>query len=312
MTEEGEAFSKNKQSRSYRVINGKEEYLQKDKEINMHFKFLSRSLPVLLLLAELSGCASYSDLPAGTHRKVDAKPQPAVVREVVDLSANTSPTLAVPQPRDYIVGPNDVLFVSVNGRMDFGISGSGYATQSNTTMNNLKGYRVDGKGFVYLPLTGKVPVGGLPLSEARERIEQAVRQYFNNPWVVVEITEYRVRQVFVFGAVKKPGAVSMPNSGMNLAQVISSSDILNDSECNFRQIRIIRSNSPTQGELLIVDFDKMIKGKMVPMQMQEGDIVYIPKRGIATWNQVISELLPSLQVISASLQPFVNIKYLKQ
>jgi len=264
------------------------------------------------MLAELSGCASYSDLPAGTRRKVDAKPQPAVVREVVDLSANASPTLAVPQPHDYIVGPNDVLFVSVNGRMDFGISGSGYATQSNTTMNNFKGYRVDGKGFVYLPLTGKVPVGGLPLSDARDRIEQAVRQYFNNPWVVVEITEYRVRQVFVFGAVKKPGAVSMPNSGMNLAQVISSSDILNDSECNFRQIRIIRSNSPTQGELLIVDFDKMIKGKMVPMQMQEGDIVYIPKRGIATWNQVISELLPSLQVISASLQPFVNIKYLKQ
>lgn len=312
MTEESEAFPENKESTWWYVINDIEEYLQKDKAINMHFKLLFRLLPVLLVLVALSGCASYSDLPAGTRRKVDAKPQPAVVREVVDLSPNTAPTLAVPQSHDYIVGPNDILFVSVNGRMDFGISGSGYASQSNTTMNNFKGYRVDGKGFVYLPLTGKVPVAGLPLSDARERIEQAVRQYFNNPWVVVEIAEYRTRQVFVFGAVKKPGAVNMPNSGMNLAQVISSSDILNDSQCNFRQIRIIRSNTPTQGELLIVDFDKMIKGKMVPMQMQEGDIVYIPKRGIATWNQVISELLPSLQVISATLQPFVNIKYLRQ
>lgn len=278
----------------------------------MHHKLLSRLCILVIITLGMSGCASYSDLPAGTHQKIDSKPQPAVVREVIDLSPNTPSAAGMVQTNDYIVGPNDILYVAVNGRMDFGVTGGGSLPLNTTMANTFRGYRVDGKGNVYLPLAGTVPVGGLPLSAARDRIEAAMRQYFNNPWIIVEIAEYRVRQVFIFGAVKKPGPVVMPASGINLAQLISSADIMNKAQCNYKQIRIIRSNTPTQGELLVVDFDKVLRGQAVPMQMQEGDIVYVPKRGIGTWNEVISELLPSLQVIGATLQPFVNIKYLQQ
>jgi protein involved in polysaccharide export with SLBB domain len=279
----------------------------------MHQKHLFRLFSFFIVVFGMSGCASYSDLPAGTHQKIDSKPQPAVVREVIDLSPNTAPAATgMVKTNDYIVGPNDILYVAVNGRLDFGVSGGAMLPLNTTMSNTFKGYRVDGKGFVYLPLAGKVPVGGLPLSDARDKIDAAIRNYFNNPWVIVEIAEYRTRQVFIFGAVKKPGPVTMPASGINLAQLISSADIQNKAQCNYRQIRIIRSNTPTQGELLIVDFDKVLRGQAVPMQMQEGDIVYVPKRGIGTWNEVITELLPTLQVISATLQPFVNIKYLQQ
>jgi polysaccharide export outer membrane protein len=278
----------------------------------MYHKPIFRIIIAFLALASMSGCASYRELSPGTHRRVTGSTEPDVIREVVDRSPNPSLAPIPLQTNDYIIGPNDVLYVAVNGRTEFDgagtLTGAAYASPGS---NAFKGYRVDGKGFIYLPLVGKIAVGGVPLGEVRDRIDMAIRQYFNNPSVVIEIAEYRTRQVFIFGAVKKPGPYPMPASGVNLAQLVSSADV-NVADCKFRQLRIIRSISPTQGELMIVDFDKVLRGRAVPMQLHEGDIVYVPKSTIANWNQVISELLPSLQTVSAVLQPFVNIKYLKQ
>jgi polysaccharide export outer membrane protein len=44
----------------------------------------------------------------------------------------------------------------------------------------------------------------------------------------------------------------------------------------------------------------------------EGDIVYAPRSGVGNWNQALQEILPSLQTISAVLEPFVQIQYLKR
>lgn len=281
----------------------------------MYQKLFYRLLAVLLLASGMTGCASYRDLPSGTHQRVSARQattnqDSAVVREVIDLSSNPDSSNVPYRPGDYIVGPNDVLFVSVNGKIDFG-SYSSAPLGSSATAAIIKGYRVDGLGFIYIPLAGRISVAGISIAEARQRIQTALGRYYNDPSIVVEISEYRTRQVFIFGAVRKPGAVPMPTSGINLAQLMSSADV-NEAGGNFRQVRIIRSNSPTQGELLVVDFDKMLQGQSVPLQLQEGDIVYVPKSAIGSWNEVISEILPSLQAVSATLQPFVNIKYLKQ
>ena len=44
----------------------------------------------------------------------------------------------------------------------------------------------------------------------------------------------------------------------------------------------------------------------------DGDIVYVPKTGITTWNQAMNELLPTFQLIGAILNPFVQLKFLSQ
>jgi len=261
-------------------------------------------MPLLVYASMLvmSGCASYRDLPAGTHQRIEVKPEAEVRHEVVELGEAPLRSPLPPQTYDYRVGPNDVLYVNVSGKPEF--IGTGGSSQ-------VKGYRVDGRGCIYLPIAGKVAVAGLPLSEARDRIYTLMRRYFNDPWIVVEIAEYRTRQIFVFGAVKKPGPQPISPSGVNLAQAMASAEVQSTGQ-NFRKVRIIRSNTPTQGELLVVDFDSMLRGKAMPMQLQEGDIVYVPKSAIGSWNEALAELLPSLQTVSSVLQPFVNIKYLKQ
>lgn len=117
------------------------------------------------------------------------------------------------------------------------------------------------------------------------------------------------QNVFVFGAVKRPGAVVMPNGQLNLAQALATADI-NQIRGEGQLVRIIRSRSATQGELLVIDFGKELRGETISFPLLAGDIIYVPRSAIGTWNEVLVEILPSLQTISAILQPFVSIKYL--
>jgi polysaccharide export outer membrane protein len=63
---------------------------------------------------------------------------------------------------------------------------------------------------------------------------------------------------------------------------------------------------------MVVDFDKILRGEAMPLFLQQGDIVFVPKSGLGNWNDAINEILPSLQAFSTLLQPFVSIKYLSE
>jgi polysaccharide export outer membrane protein len=260
--------------------------------------------------------------------------------------------------------------------------------------NQLRGSRVDGSGRIHLPLVGSVLLKGLTLVQVEQVISEAFQPYLKNPWVVVEITEYRSQplyllgqfnrpgtyymdraqtlmeglalgsglndtaslrsarlvrngktipvdvyrllqegdhrqnawlkggdtlfvpddknqNVFVFGAVNKPGAVTMPNGRLSLAQAVSAAG-LDETAGHPRYLRIIRSLSPTQGQLLVVDLQQILKGEALPYALMQGDILYVPRSGVGSWNQAIQAMLPSLQAVSAVLQPFVQMKFLSE
>jgi polysaccharide biosynthesis/export protein len=56
----------------------------------------------------------------------------------------------------------------------------------------------------------------------------------------------------------------------------------------------------------------IMNGQAASFGLEPGDIVFVPPNGVATWNQVINQLLPSLQAVDDILSPFVSIKYLSQ
>lgn len=345
------------------------------------FTFMTATVIAVLLAG---GCAPYAELAPGSC-KIVAAPSPTAIVETTAVAAPTLPVEPPPSP-DYVIGPNDVILLNVNGRPEF--------TMQSSTGGKVSGSRVDGSGVINIPLAGPVTVGGLTVPQAQEKIAAALRTYLKNPWVVIEIAEYksrplyllggfrtsgtyymdrpltlvqgiaqgngfdpaanirgarltrngviqpvdiydlltrgdtsqnvwlkpgdtvylpdsRSRQIFVFGAVKKPGAVPIPPAGLNLAQAVASAE-LRDTGYDFTHVRIIRSLSTTRGQLLVVDFDKVLRGEALPLELMEGDIVYVPKSGFGNWNDVIADILPSLQAISSALQPFVSITYLKK
>lgn len=118
------------------------------------------------------------------------------------------------------------------------------------------------------------------------------------------------QRVYVFGQVQKPGAVDMSNGRLNLLQALSNAG-LDGKPYDHEHVRIIRSLSPTHGQLLVVDLGQVVNGHALPLALQDGDIVYVPKTRMGGWNEALQELLPSLQTISGVIQPFVMINYLK-
>jgi polysaccharide export outer membrane protein len=140
------------------------------------------------------------------------------------------------------------------------------------------------------------------------RIEQ-------NVWLragdTVFLPDNRTQNVFVFGAVTKPGAIPMAQGRMHLLEAIAISDPRSTGS-DIENVRIIRSLTTTSGELLVVDVAAIRRGETLPFQLMDGDVIYVPKNTFGTWNDVITDILPSLQAVSALLQPFVSIKYLSQ
>lgn len=349
--------------------------------IGNYMEKLFRKLAFMVGIFHLAGCAAYSDLPPGTRIPIETPVVSTETLSVVPVVNDQAPML------DYTVGPGDVLFININGRPEYSVIGA-------NTSSKVQGSRVDGKGDIHIPLVGAVHVAGLTISQVQVLLQDSLKKYLNEPWVVAEVAEYksqplyllgqfknsgtyymdrplslmqglafgngydasanlrgarlirnnkivavdiydlllngdsrqnvwlkpgdsiyipdnRNQLVFIFGAVKKPGAVTMPQGGLNLAQAIASAE-LRETGYDFRHVRIIRSLSTTRGELMIVDFESILRGNALPIQLQEGDIVYVPKSGFGTWNDVIAEILPSLTTISSILQPFVSIKFLNE
>ncbi len=130
-----------------------------------------------------------------------------------------------------------------------------------------------------------------------------------HPGDAIYLPDNSVEQVFIFGAVNKAGQVSMINGQLSLAQAIAASTPLSTGY-DFTNVRIIRSLSPTRGELLIIDFDRILRGLAPPFMLANGDIIYLPRTRLGDWNDAIREILPSLTAVSALLQPFVSIKFL--
>jgi polysaccharide export outer membrane protein len=350
---------------------------------------LIKATSMLAALALSAGCATYSDLPAGTVRQI---PPPANDSAVVERQIESLPPLS-PEPAppaEYQIGTGDLISISVFGRPELGSSnGSGSAGSGQAIP---QGSRVDENGAVRLPLVGAVAVAGLTAAQAEAKLRASYSVLLKEPWVSVVVAEHRSRplylfglfnkpgvfymdrplnllqgialaegfssgaalrsarltrnstvlpvdiyellangdqrqnvwlrsgdaiylpdkttqQVFVFGSVQKSGAIPMLNGELSLAQAIASADPRQVGYDN-KHVRIIRSLSTTKGELLVVDLDRIMRGEAPPFMLTNGDIVYLPRSAMGSWNDAISEILPSLQAVSSILQPFVSIKYL--
>lgn len=116
---------------------------------------------------------------------------------------------------------------------------------------------------------------------------------------------------YLFGAVGKPGPVQFVSGALSLLQALASSglDLTNYTNAQMSRIHIIRARGQS-AQFMIVDATMILEGRAAPFALEPGDIVFVPPTAVASWNQVLLQILPSLQVISGVLNPFVSIRYL--
>jgi polysaccharide export outer membrane protein len=107
-------------------------------------------------------------------------------------------------PRLYIVGPNDVLAVTVYNQPQ--LSGK---------------FAVEADGSLGFPLLGRVAAGGLSVRAVEDKLKQGLSAGFlADPQVSVTVDQYRSQQIFVMGEVRQPGSLQFTGS-MTLIEALA-------------------------------------------------------------------------------------------
>lgn len=154
---------------------------------------------------------------------------------------------ALQHPASYIIGPHDVLLVTVWNQPD--VSGK---------------YTVEQDGSFTFPLLGRVATGGLTLRALElELSRQLADGLFKDPQVTVSVLEYRSKRVFVVGEVRQPGTHVLAGD-MSVIEVLARAG----------------STTPSAADHVLVVRPAKPEGPVLPDQDQTADVIRVALRDI--------------------------------
>jgi polysaccharide export outer membrane protein len=133
-------------------------------------------------------------------------------------------------------------------------------------------------GTITFPLIGSVKVGGLTTAEAEAALAKGLKEYLRSPQVTVFIKEYGNKKVFVFGQVKRPGAVELPTeTKLTVLEAISQSEGFTAIAAPDRT-RVVRMvNGKSQSFVVEVSAITKRGEKDKDMVLEPNDIIFVPE-----------------------------------
>ncbi len=184
-----------------------------------------------------------------------------LTREAAAKTGFTLPSNAENEYR-YLIGPHDVIEIEV-----FQVE------ELNHTA------RVNSRGYISVPLLGRVQVGGLSVEEAEKRIADGLgKDYLQEPHVSIFVVDYVSQKFTVEGEVKDPGVFPIKGP-TTLLQAIAMADGLAKlaDEEGIVLFRTDRKTGKTAG--FIVDLEKLRSGEKEDPLIANGDMIVVPKAG---------------------------------
>ena len=177
---------------------------------------------------------------------------------------------APPQQPDYLVGPQDVLTITVWDQTD--LSGK---------------FTVETDGSFTFPLIGRIQAGGLTLRQIEAELKKRLADgYFKNPQLTVAIDTYRSQRVFINGEVRTPGPYTLTGD-MSLIEALSRAG--STTQFAGTEVVIVRAadGKAASGPLLPnqvegatsirVDLKDLQSGGLSQnVQLKDGDTIYVP------------------------------------
>lgn len=166
--------------------------------------------------------------------------------------------------------------------------------------------QINQEGNVITPLLGSVPLVGLTLQEAQQRIRSGLNRYVIEPQVSLSLVNQRPVQVTVTGEVIRPGYYTLgPGSQLAPALLVAGGAT---TQADLRSVIVRRSL--VNGSILEqrVDlFTPLQNGQSLPeLRLQDGDALVIPRLEVGTTQDYDRNLVSR----SSVAQPSINIRVL--
>jgi polysaccharide export outer membrane protein len=208
-------------------------------------------LPVGLLFAQTAPAASPS-----------AQSEPAAMQAGPTTAATTQAqskqALPTADDTNYLIGPEDVLVVSV---------------WKEPEVSGAVNVRPDGK--ISMPLLNDVQAAGLTPMALKNDITEKLTKFIAEPRVTVMVTATNSQRVFVLGEVGRPGTLPLsPN--MTVLQAISAAGGLTPF-ANQKKIYVLRTEGGKQQKHMF-NYKEVLKGENEAqnIELKAGDTLVVP------------------------------------
>ena len=120
------------------------------------------------------------------------------------------------------------------------------------------------------------------------------------------------QKVYVMGEVGRTGIVNIYSGKLTLAEALASAGGLQALNATSRGIYVIRNTSETKIDVFQLNAKNAMALAMADrFELNARDIVYVDASGLATWNRLISLILPSVQTVYYGALAAHNIHVVK-
>ena len=179
----------------------------------------------------------------------------AIVVAISLIFALSGTAASEPPSTSYVLGPGDLLEVSVWGYPDL--------TRLATVAPD---------GVIALPLVGSISAARLSVERLTELLTKAYAEYIVNPRLMVTVKEYRKVHVSLLGQVTRPGAFDLP-LGTSLLDLLAAGGGPTEAAA-LREAQLLRPGQPP----LLVDLTKAMAGEAAQnVRLTGGETLVVPE-----------------------------------
>lgn len=206
-----------------------------------------------------------------------------------------------PSEKEYKIQPYDKLDIKIYANDGFKLVDVSQTTMMQQT--NIV-YLVEYDGQVKLPTLGRVELSDKTIREAEAFLEEKYKEFFVDPFVVINVTNKRV---IVFAGGSANGTVlSISNENYTLIEALAEAGGLSDFSKSHR-IKLLRGDL-TNPQVFMFNIRDLTDMKTANFLLQANDIIYVETRPKYA-SRIIGEISPYLSLLTTAL--FVYSLFLK-
>lgn len=206
-------------------------------------------------------------------------------KSILALAAVTALWTGTACAEEYYMRPGDELNIVVTQQQDLGNSST-----------NQSPFVVRPDGNVSFPLVGEIRAEGMTVSQFTDVLQQGLARYIVDPDVSVNISKLGRVRVYVFGEVRKPGAVELEKGHTVIDAIGAAQGFTRDTAK--KKIFLIHQDQPKS--LIPINLNNMLKtGDMSQnVTLREGDILYLTKNHRIDFARDIAPIFSSIYMIT--------------
>jgi len=206
------------------------------------------------------------------------------------------------------IAPNNILTLSFftgdghvlieNGLGSTILSGGSNQGANNNMGRNQISYLVGKDGTAKLPVLGRVNLEGLSIREAESKLEEMYSLYYNEPFVILQVSNNRV--IVSPGNGGRAQVITLVNANTTVLEALALAGGVADRGIASK-IKLIRENKKTGGrDIYQIDLSTIDGLAEADLIVQPNDIIYVEPLPLIA-SEIVKEIAPVITLITTTV-----------